>query len=275
MDTRSRQNLCLPIERTVICVLRHGHLGSAPSISQGRAGAWVTPSVHVRQAYFGRIVTMTRSCAGTMSNRSVRSSPILCICPQPHGHSRLSGSTISSIRGRPSGRFPRLRVTGTCLSRDAEGVARASSAAASHSSIAIVRSSNASCRSSSVSVSDFLPCSAWRSSFPFGTLLRNALPGDGSALPDACSLPPAHRRAAASPQRRCGARAVACRDQDCPGLATWPDYIAGALISDAQKKARFTLPQPAPEPFVHKRGANPGLQTMPQTAPSRAASLRR
>ena len=27
------------------------------------AGAWVTPSVQDRQAYFGRTVTMTRNCA--------------------------------------------------------------------------------------------------------------------------------------------------------------------------------------------------------------------
>ena len=85
-------------------------VGSPPSIRAAGAGACVTPSVQVRQAYLGRTVTITRSCAGTMSSRSVRSSPILCICPQPHGHIRLSGSTICSIRGRLSGRLPRLRL---------------------------------------------------------------------------------------------------------------------------------------------------------------------
>lgn len=36
----------------------------------------------------------TRSCAGIASSRSLTSSPILAISPQPHGHSVLSGSMI-------------------------------------------------------------------------------------------------------------------------------------------------------------------------------------
>jgi len=73
------------------------------------AGAWITPSVQVRQAYFGRTVTMTRNCAGTMSSRSLRSSPILCMTQQPQGQLRLSGSMTSSMRGSAAGRLPMVR----------------------------------------------------------------------------------------------------------------------------------------------------------------------
>ena len=96
-------------------------VGSAPSMRCAGAGIWVTPSVQARQAYLGRMVTMTRSWAGTISNRSVRSSPTLCIRPQPQGHSRLSGSTTFSIRGRSAGRLPRLRLTHARFGRDAGG----------------------------------------------------------------------------------------------------------------------------------------------------------
>lgn len=69
------------------------------------AAAWVTPSVQVRQAYFGRPVTITRSWAGTMSSRSLRTSSILCRMPQPQGHIKLSGSMTSSMRGSAAGRL--------------------------------------------------------------------------------------------------------------------------------------------------------------------------
>ena len=39
-------------------------VGRPPSIRYAATGAWVTPSVQVRQAYLGRTVTITRSCAG-------------------------------------------------------------------------------------------------------------------------------------------------------------------------------------------------------------------
>ena len=54
-------------------------VGKPPSMRCAGARAWVTPSVQVRQAYLGRMVTITRNCAGITSSRSVRSSPILCI----------------------------------------------------------------------------------------------------------------------------------------------------------------------------------------------------
>src|SRR6056297_3821836 len=53
-------------------------VGRPPSIRCAGAAAWVTSSLQDRHAYLGRTVTITRSCAGTMSSRSVRSSPILC-----------------------------------------------------------------------------------------------------------------------------------------------------------------------------------------------------
>ncbi len=104
---------------------------------------------------------MTRSCAGMISSRSVRSSPILCISPHPHGQFRLSGSTTRSIRGKSLGRLPRLRLA--ALRADA-CVGACSSCCVSTSATAVSRSSKARCRSSSSSFSDFLPCTTWFSS---------------------------------------------------------------------------------------------------------------
>jgi len=50
--------------------------GRPPSISRAGAGAYTIPSSQVRQAYLGRRVTSTRNCAGTISSRSLLSSPI-------------------------------------------------------------------------------------------------------------------------------------------------------------------------------------------------------
>jgi hypothetical protein len=55
-------------------------------------------------AYFGRRVTSTRHRAGITSKRSLTSSPIFVMVPQPHG-----GSMIRSTRGKCAGRQPRLR----------------------------------------------------------------------------------------------------------------------------------------------------------------------
>ena len=60
-------------------------MGSPPSISRAGAGAWATPSVQARQAYFGRRITSTRNCAGTTSRRSDTSSPMRCSGPEQHG----------------------------------------------------------------------------------------------------------------------------------------------------------------------------------------------
>ena len=104
---------------------------------------------------------MTRSCAGIISSRSVRSSPIRCISPHPHGQSRLSGSITFSIRGRSLGRLPRLRRAGL---RGAGPVDVCVFCCVSTSATAVSRSSKASCRSSSLSFSDLLPCTTWFSS---------------------------------------------------------------------------------------------------------------
>ena len=83
--------------------------------------------------------------------------------PQPQEHSRLSGSMTCSMRGRFSGRLPRLRLaTRLRLGLSVSGVCWRFCSSVSET--AMVRSSNASCRSSSLSFSDFLPCTTWFSS---------------------------------------------------------------------------------------------------------------
>jgi hypothetical protein len=96
IKARPRQDLALAIQGKVVRILADQHMGEgrlgwqpSPMIRWLGAGAWVTPSVQVRQAYFGRTVTITRNWAGTMSKRSLRSSPILCMTPQPQGQIRL------------------------------------------------------------------------------------------------------------------------------------------------------------------------------------------
>ena len=138
-------------------------VGRPPGIRCAAAGAWVTPSVQPRQAYFGRMVTMTRSCAGTMSRRSVRSSPIRCSGPQPQGQFRLSGSITTSMRGSAAGRLPMVR-RGAGRGAVSSVLVPRSAFSASTSARATDSSSKASCRSSSESFSDRLPCRAWFSS---------------------------------------------------------------------------------------------------------------
>src|SRR5437763_14189325 len=64
-------------------------VGRPPSISRAGAGACTTVPSQVRQAYFGRRVTITWYCAGTTSSRCERSSPITCIAPPQHGQAVL------------------------------------------------------------------------------------------------------------------------------------------------------------------------------------------
>jgi hypothetical protein len=59
--------------------------------------------------YFGRRVTSTRHRAGITSSRSLTSSPICVMAPQPHAQSELAGSMIRSTRGRSAGKQPLLR----------------------------------------------------------------------------------------------------------------------------------------------------------------------
>ena len=95
-----------------------------------------------------------------MSSRSERSSPILCMTPQPQGQIRLAGSMISSIRGSAAGRLPMVRLIAG-LAAPSPALAARVSFSASTSAKAMDRSSNASCLSSSESFSDRLPCRAW------------------------------------------------------------------------------------------------------------------
>src|ERR1700704_5493822 len=79
-----------------------------PSISRAGAGACTTMPVHDRQASFGRLVTITRNCAGITSRRSEVSSPIIVMLARQHGHAVSSGASVTSIRGRCAGSAPRL-----------------------------------------------------------------------------------------------------------------------------------------------------------------------
>ena len=71
-----------------------------PSISRAGADACTTVPVQARQASFGRLVTITRYCAGITSNRSEVSSPITVMVARQHGHAVSSGASVTSIRGR-------------------------------------------------------------------------------------------------------------------------------------------------------------------------------
>ena len=86
-----------------------------PSISRAGAGACTTMPVHDRQASFGRLVTITRNCAGITSSRSELSSPITVIaCPtarargvlgrQRHLDPRQVRSAVATA-GTPLGRI--------------------------------------------------------------------------------------------------------------------------------------------------------------------------
>ena len=115
-DPLARINPSLSIKRRMVAELRDDHVrngrfGRQPAWhdmlrcvrlhDRGRAARW--------QAYFGPRVTSTRHCAGITLRRSLTSSPIFVMVPQPHGQSVLAGSMIRSTRGKCVGRQPRLR----------------------------------------------------------------------------------------------------------------------------------------------------------------------
>jgi hypothetical protein len=56
-----------------------------PSINRGGAGSCTTVPGHARQASLGRLVTITRYCAGILSSRSELSSPITIIVARQQG----------------------------------------------------------------------------------------------------------------------------------------------------------------------------------------------
>jgi hypothetical protein len=134
-------------------------VGSAPSISRAGAGACTTPSSHWRQAYFGRIVTSTRNRAGTISSRSLLSSPIRCNAPWQQRQVLSSMSMVVTIRGRCAGSAPRLARRFAAPACRAAGVACSASAASR--AAACSTSSKPSCIWSSGSVSARRP-NWWR-----------------------------------------------------------------------------------------------------------------
>ena len=81
-----------------------------PSIKRGRALACTTVPSQARHAYSGRIVRRIRSTAGTRSTTSLTSSPMRCNAPAQHGHVVVSGSIVTSTRGRCLGKDPMLRL---------------------------------------------------------------------------------------------------------------------------------------------------------------------
>ena len=81
-----------------------------PSINRGGAGAWTIPSSQDLQTYFGRIVRTTRSTAGMRSSTSLSSSPIRCSLPAQQPQIVVSGSMVTSTRGKSLGRAPMLRL---------------------------------------------------------------------------------------------------------------------------------------------------------------------
>ena len=118
-----------------------------PSIKRAGAGACTTVPVQDRQASFGRLVTITRNCAGITSSRSEVSSPITVMVARQHGHAMSSGANVTSIRGRCGGSAPRLaRLLAALSLRSSES---RFSASASALAIACSRASKPSCSCSS------------------------------------------------------------------------------------------------------------------------------
>src|SRR5262249_45533685 len=82
-DAWAQQHLGLAIERQMPSIFGNqdrGH-GSPPLISRSGAGAWTTPCSQLRQAYWGRCVTITRYWAEMTSRRLAVSSPMTCVTP--------------------------------------------------------------------------------------------------------------------------------------------------------------------------------------------------
>ena len=116
-------------------------VGRPPSISRAGAAACTTAASQLRQAYFGRRVTITWYCAGTTSSRCERSSPITCIAPPQPGQAVSSGSMTTATRGRWSGNGP--RAARRFLERSRRSTGSDFSCPASLSATACSRSSSA------------------------------------------------------------------------------------------------------------------------------------
>jgi hypothetical protein len=70
-----------------------------PAIGRSGAGVWAIEP-QARQAYFGRAMRRTRSCAGTQPSISLTLSPMERSLTPQHPHARLSTSSRTSSRGR-------------------------------------------------------------------------------------------------------------------------------------------------------------------------------
>ncbi len=87
IDALAGVNLGLAVQRQMVGIFGHQNLGDGglarqAALDQPRwAGAGTTPSSQAPGAYLGRRVTSTLNCAGTMSSRSLFSSPIWCSSP--------------------------------------------------------------------------------------------------------------------------------------------------------------------------------------------------
>ena len=105
IDAVPGKDLRLTIERRVIAILvistcaSSAGVATPPAIGRSGAGAWAIDP-QARQAYFGRAIRMTRSCAGTQSSISLTLSPMEWSLAPQHAHARLSTSSRTSSRDR-------------------------------------------------------------------------------------------------------------------------------------------------------------------------------
>ena len=183
-----------------------------PSIKRAGAGCCTTVPGQVRQASFGRLVTITRNWTGITSSRSDVSSPITVIGARQQGHAVSSGASVTSIRGKWAGNAPRFARRLAALSLRNSG--SRFSASASSLAIACSRASRPSCSCSSGRRSDLAPncirvsfSSKWRSrSFCACKMSRSVTAAFRSAIVASRSANVARtraRNAAASSGRLC------------------------------------------------------------------------
>jgi hypothetical protein len=105
IDTVPGEDLRLPVERRVIAIFADEHLGEQcrrcePASNWAFRRRCLYHFIADRHAYFGRVVRITRSLAGTQSSISDSLSPIRCIVPPQHGQASLGTSSKISSRGR-------------------------------------------------------------------------------------------------------------------------------------------------------------------------------
>jgi hypothetical protein len=105
IDAVPGKDLRLPITRRVIAIFTDQHLcergwcGQPPAISRSGAAVCAT-LLQLRQAYFGRVMRMTRNCAGTQSSISLMLSPMAWNAPPQQPQISPSMASTMSSRGR-------------------------------------------------------------------------------------------------------------------------------------------------------------------------------